>query len=143
VRDAIFVHPGSGSARKNWPRDNWLSVIKKLPPPVALIVGEAEQRIWDEQTLAGCDALVLRSPPLETLVTLFSAARLFLGHDSGVSHLAAACGARCVLLFGPTEPARWAPPVPTVRVLRHGSDLAAVSAGDVQAAVAAALSDRR
>jgi len=34
---------------------------------------------------------------------------IFVGHDSGISHLAAAAGATCILLFGPTDPAIWAP----------------------------------
>ena len=44
--------------------------------------------------------------------------RLFLGHDSGVSHLAAATGTECVLLFGPTDPEVWAPANASVEVLR-------------------------
>jgi heptosyltransferase-3 len=43
----------------------------------------------------------------------------FLGHDSGISHLAAACGVPSLLLFGPTDPAVWAPPQPWVRILRE------------------------
>ena len=46
---------------------------------------------------------------------------LFLGHDSGISHLAAAVGTSCLLLFGPTDPAIWAPANPEVRVLRAPS----------------------
>jgi heptosyltransferase III len=42
---------------------------------------------------------------------------VFLGHDSGISHLAAAAGARCILLFGPTDPAVWAPTNENVRIL--------------------------
>ena len=43
---------------------------------------------------------------------------LFIGHDSGISHLAAAAGANCVLLFGPTDPAVWSPANENVRVLQ-------------------------
>ena len=43
---------------------------------------------------------------------------LFIGHDSGISHIAAAAGARCLLLFGWTDPAIWAPANEKVRVLR-------------------------
>ena len=149
LRDAVFVHPGSGSMRKNWPRENWVQLIAQLPGPVALILGEAE-RAWDDEMMARVASMsgsgsapkivVLRTPGLETLVGYLSSCRLFLGHDSGISHLAAACGARCVLLFGPTDPARWAPPVPNVQVLRNGSDLATVSVDDVRSAVAAAFS---
>jgi ADP-heptose:LPS heptosyltransferase len=43
---------------------------------------------------------------------------LFIGHDSGVSHLAASWGAPTLALFGPTDPAVWAPVGPRVRVVR-------------------------
>ena len=49
---------------------------------------------------------------------MLAGARGYLGHDTGISHLAAACGVDCVLLFGPTEPAVWAPRNPGVTVLR-------------------------
>jgi ADP-heptose:LPS heptosyltransferase len=52
-----------------------------------------------------------------------------------VSHLAAALGVPCVLLFGPTDPAMWAPPVPHVRVIRRGPELTAISVADVKAAL--------
>ena len=43
---------------------------------------------------------------------------IFMGHDSGISHLAAAAGANCILLFGPTDPNVWAPRNENVRVLQ-------------------------
>ena len=42
----------------------------------------------------------------------------FVGHDSGISHLAAAAGARSILLFGLTDPAIWAPLNENARVVR-------------------------
>jgi heptosyltransferase-2 len=46
---------------------------------------------------------------------------IFIGHDSGISHLAAAAGASCILLFGPTDPNVWAPKNENVRVLKPPS----------------------
>ena len=73
--------------------------------------------------------------PLPELAAVLSRCRLFLGHDSGVSHLVAAVGTPCVLLFGPTDPAMWAPPGDHVRVLRRGPILDTISVDDVLAAV--------
>jgi ADP-heptose:LPS heptosyltransferase len=42
---------------------------------------------------------------------------VYIGNDSGISHLAAAAGAPVVALFGPTDPAVWAPRGPRVRIL--------------------------
>jgi hypothetical protein len=65
-------------------------------------------------------------PPLPTLVPRFQAlaqgGTRFLGHDSGISHLAAACGLPCYLLFGPTDPALWAPQNPGVTVISAPTD---------------------
>jgi len=61
---------------------------------------------------------------------------LFLGHDSGISHLVAAVGTPCVLLFGPTDPAIWAPANPKVRVLRASNlTMDGIGVGEVLAAV--------
>jgi ADP-heptose:LPS heptosyltransferase len=135
----IAIHPGSGSLRKNWSAENWRALIPRLPAPVSLVLGEAEAESWNEIP-PGCQAL--RHRPLEELVAHFARCRLFLGHDSGISHLAAACGVPCVLLFGPTEPAVWAPPAPSVRALRRGPDVNSISVEEVHAAVQAMLSDR-
>jgi heptosyltransferase-2 len=56
--------------------------------------------------------------PLPELAAILQQARLFLGHDSGISHIAAAAGAPSLLLFGPTDPEIWAPPAGGVRVIR-------------------------
>ena len=151
----VTIHPGSGSPQKNWPAENWLKLIAELPVPFALILGEAEFPRWsavsstgiqDDRSLfkprLGDKALHLVNQPLEDLVSHFTRCELFLGHDSGISHLAAACGVKCVLLFGPTEPAMWAPPAPNVRVIRRGPDLTSISIDDVRQVVTEALADR-
>ena len=137
----IAIHPGSGSPRKNWPMENWLEFIRRWPEPITLILGEAEAETWSLR--APATASLLRSRPLEELVAHFAGCRLFLGHDSGISHLAAATGVPCVLLFGPTAAAMWAPPAPNVRVIQRGPDLRALSLDDVAGAAEAALADRR
>jgi heptosyltransferase-2 len=69
---------------------------------------------------------------------------VFVGHDSGVSHLAAAAGAKCILLFGPTNPDVWAPRNENVQVLRAQSgNIRDLEIEQVEAAVAAAVSGTR
>ncbi len=127
----IAVHPGSGSPKKNWPAENWRDLIAELPGRVCLILGEAEAEFWRDLPLSSKIELML-DQPLENLVTKLAACRLFLGHDSGISHLAGACGVPSLLLFGPTDPAMWAPPTSHVRVLRHATTLDAISVAEVQ-----------
>jgi heptosyltransferase-3 len=139
----IVIHPGSGSPRKNWPPAEWRRLVEILRSPVMVILGDAECELRVDAIFSGVSGVeLLVRRPLEELVTRLNRCRLFVGHDSGISHLAAACGAKCVLLFGPTEPACWAPPVPSARVLRPGTDLSSLAFDAVDSAVRAALADQ-
>ena len=147
LRTHIAIHPGSGSPRKNWPAPRWRELIVSLPAPVSLVFGEAELAREDTASFLAWakskpGVSILSSPPLEELIRLFATCRLFLGHDSGVSHLAAACGARCVLLFGSTDATVWAPPAPNVRVLQAGPEVSAISVDALRREVAAVLADQ-
>jgi ADP-heptose:LPS heptosyltransferase len=63
---------------------------------------------------------VLRDISLGALASVVAQGDLLLGHDSGLSHLAAALGVPTVAIFGPTDPARWAPLGRHVTVVRGG-----------------------
>jgi heptosyltransferase III len=145
-RAGIAIHPGSGSPRKNWPMARWRSLCQWLREEsgaeILVIAGEAESAAKSSAELADFGRMA-NGLPLAELATRLAECRLFLGHDSGVSHLAAACGVPCVLLFGPTDPAMWAPPAPHVRVLWAGAEVDSISLADVRTAVTAALADRR
>ncbi|MDP9253538.1 MAG: hypothetical protein M3O66_01135, partial [Verrucomicrobiota bacterium] len=119
------IHPGSGSETKNWPIENWITLGEHLlsikNPRVTLVVvsGAADERqtarlrsLWKQKPARF--AMNLALPHLAALLE----GSIFVGHDSGISHLAAAAGARCVLLFGPTDPAIWAPANRNVTILR-------------------------
>lgn len=118
----VAFHSGSGSEKKNWPLDRWQQVLTKLrkdDPEIelTLITGEAElARGIDVEAFAATEHW--HGKPLPELAERLSGCGLFLGHDSGISHLASACGVPCVLLFGPTAPAIWAPPQTGVEVIQ-------------------------
>lgn len=136
----IALHPGSGSPRKNWGLDNWARLAARLHGAtgagVLVVAGEAEVSVLAEflalLAAAGVAYAVAESLPLAELAARLAGCRLFLGHDTGPAHLAAACGVPCVLVFGPTDPAVWAPAGKHVRVLRAGSrSLAAITPDQV------------
>lgn len=123
----IALHPGSGSPRKNWPLERWLTVMRSLQsrdPDLAWLVvtGEAEAErfaeIGEALNRSGLPWHSAHGLDLTALAGRLRDCRMLLGHDSGISHLAAACGVPCGLLFGPTDPAVWAPAGKSVRVLR-------------------------
>ncbi len=65
-----------------------------------------------------------QSLPLADLARQLAGCRAFIGHDSGISHLAAAVGLRCLILWGETAEEIWRPPSEKVVVLRHPDGLA-------------------
>jgi heptosyltransferase III len=116
--DEVLIHPGSGSASKNWPPERIAAVVRGLDLRVRLIVGEADLEASVEvERLVGRPLQRLQQPPLEELASRLAGCRAYLGNDSGVSHLAGLCGARALVLFGPTSPDVWRPLGPDVHVL--------------------------
>jgi heptosyltransferase-2 len=142
----VVIHPGSGSYEKNWPLENWIGLFSpssRFANLNGLVVtsGEADeaQTAQLEREWKNRDVCFARNLPLPRLAAVLERA-IFIGHDSGISHLAAAAGANCILLFGPTEPDVWAPMNENVRVLRAPSGkLDDLRIETVEAALAAAL----
>lgn len=123
----VALHPGSGSAKKNWNATGWVAVLATLHRErrvarFLITSGEAEGEVigafLDQLRGAGVPYDHLQSRPLAELGAIYRRIDGFLGHDSGLSHLAASAGAKGLLLFGPTEPGIWAPVSSKVRVLR-------------------------
>ncbi|MFN8525230.1 MAG: glycosyltransferase family 9 protein [Chloroflexota bacterium] len=125
-----LVAPGSGSRRKNWPLDRFLEVVRLLAEreglPTVLLVGPAEEGMMAALEGGVGAAAVVSGLPLGVVGALMARAAVFLGNDSGPSHLAGLVGVPSVTLFGPTDPAMWAPRGPRAAVLR-GNPLEAIS----------------
>jgi heptosyltransferase-3 len=134
ARPILAIHPGSGSEMKNWPIENWIEFGSRsgvfqcatgedgrLGKGASLVVisGEADkaQTARLESEWKNRDVRFAKNLPLPHLAAVL-ADSIFAGHDSGISHLAAATSAKCVLLFGPTDPDVWAPMNENVSVLR-------------------------
>jgi heptosyltransferase III len=103
----VLLHAGSGSLRKNWPFARFAALagrLKREGLQTAWLHGPAEP---DLPYPSGDP--VLRQIRLPVLVHLLASCRFYVGNDSGISHLAAACGAAGVLLFGASDPKVWAP----------------------------------
>lgn len=134
----VAVHPGSGSPAKNWPRDRFVEVARRRAGgrPWLLALGPAEGAF-----AAPPDAVVAREWPVRVLGAALAGAGLFVGNDSGASHLAAATGAPTVALFGPTDPDVWAPVGNRVTIIRApGGDLMALDVETVLARISGSRS---
>ena len=103
----VIIHPGSGGKSKNWPFDRYLALAEGLGQNNRLVtwcLGPAE----DNFPLSD-DESSIRIESLPDLARVFGSNRLFIGNDSGITHLAAAVGCPTIAIFGPTDPLKWAP----------------------------------
>ena len=118
-RPLALIHPGSGSRHKCVKPEILLEVLEGLERFESLLLqGPADEEMTERLLRSVPRApIVLRDLPMRLLAGVLLEADVFLGHDSGVSHLAALLGTPTVALFGPTDPARWAPQGPAVTVI--------------------------
>lgn len=119
----VLVHPGSGGRRKIWPLAKWRDLLywlsRGLSLPVLLSVGPADECLREfAEMMSGEGITVLHGFSRARLAAFTAQCRLYLGSDSGVSHLAAVVGVPSVVVFGPTDPEVWAPRGESVRVVR-------------------------
>jgi heptosyltransferase III len=115
----ITIHSGSGSPKKNWPFERFLGVadtIRRQGCAIAWLKGPAEEG-WSFP--AG--DIVAQKQSLPVIAGLISRSCLYIGNDSGVTHLAAAVNCPTGALFGPSDPDMWAPRGESVRVIRKKS----------------------
>ncbi len=200
VGHVVAIHPGSGSAAKNWPLENFLELASRIEAlggySVVFTAGEADEGIveelhtresvakvhrracpagdkdlakshkflpyntlsfcqifcscharWQETTFAtdsrGSTFPLLRGLVLPQVAAVLSCCSCYVGNDSGITHLAAWLGLPVVALFGPTDPAMWAPRGEHVRVVAapggRGSNMEAISVTQVFDAVSSLL----
>jgi ADP-heptose:LPS heptosyltransferase len=119
----IFIHPGSGSIRKRWPLSRFLEiahVLEKKGLRPQFVCGPAEQDLADE--LANKNRPIHGLSELTDLADLLESGGGYIGNDSGVSHLASFLRLPSVVIFGPTDPLRWKPPGPRVKIVRPELD---------------------
>lgn len=125
----LAVHPGSGSETKNWPESKWQELLQQLMQTTSLnlliIGGEAERdRLTSlARMLPPTRIKLMQGVPLPELAQWLASCVGFVGHDSGISHLAAAVGVRSLILWGQTAEAVWRPRGRDMTVLRDSKGL--------------------
>jgi len=102
-KDFVIIHPYSSSAKKNWPIENFRQL--NFPRIEWATHPDGSNRIDD----------------LYDLARWISTARLYIGNDSGISHLAAAVGTPVIAIFMSTDPRIWTPRGAHVTVLERPS----------------------
>ncbi len=133
----VALHLGSGSASKNWPERQWAEfcdlVLMATDCKLLLVGGEAEGE-RTSRLAAGLPpdrVSVAQSLPLPELARYLACCQSFVGHDSGVSHLAGALGLDALLLWGETAEEVWRPLNSQVAVFKNPDGLARLPATTV------------
>ncbi|MDQ4071777.1 MAG: glycosyltransferase family 9 protein, partial [Actinomycetota bacterium] len=116
VRGVTVVHPGAASAARRWPPERFAAVARaecESGRDVAVSGSAAEaplaHAVARDAGLSPKVVLAGRTDPVELAALVGAADRVVCG-DTGVAHLATACGTPSVVLFGPTSPRDWGPP---------------------------------
>jgi ADP-heptose:LPS heptosyltransferase len=118
----VALHVGSGGEAKRWPVSCFVELARllaEMPDTVVLLIrGPAEEETPALTNLGSPRIIRLASPSLTALATILTHCALYVGNDSGITHLAAALGLPTVALFGPTDPAIWGPRGRNVTIVR-------------------------
>lgn len=122
-RRYAVIHPGAGSPAKCWPLERFAALAETLGErglAAVFVVGPVERERWSQDAMKRIPpkAGLLDCPTLAKLAGVLAGAELYVGNDSGTSHLAAAVGTRTLALFGPTRAEHFRPLGPRVRVIQ-------------------------
>lgn len=111
-REFAVVHPAAAFATKQWATDKFARVVEFLAKrgiAVVSIAGPSETAVLNELTNESSVRVVSFDLSLPEVTALAARARLFVGNDSGIAHIAAAAGAPSVVVFGSSNIAHWRP----------------------------------
>jgi heptosyltransferase III len=141
----LALHPGSGSPAKNWPEPKWQELLHHLALETdwnfLLVGGEAEgnrcQRL--AATLPSKRVEIAQDLPLVDLAQKIKPCAAFIGHDSGITHLAAALDIPGVVLWPATSEKTWRPRSDKMTVLRDPRGLTHLPTSAVIAALSQAI----
>jgi heptosyltransferase III len=142
-RDFVTVNMGGKVKGKDWGNENWNALLRLMAAQysaLALVfVGSADEydraaelsAVWPGMTLNLCGHVAPRES-----TAVMKRAMLFVGHDSGPIHLAAAAGVPCIGLFGNFNMPKWWHPMGQGHSIIHNTrGVRAISPEEVYAAV--------
>lgn len=138
----IAIHAGGDFAHpRNWSEQKWRalveSILAKTTYQIQLVAADGETRSIERlaQDLPADRVLPLKNPPVQDLARELATAQAFIGHDSGISHLAAATGVPCLMIWGSSNAALWQPLGKNVTILQSRSGANGVTQEQVMAAL--------
>ncbi|MCW5687904.1 MAG: glycosyltransferase family 9 protein [Pseudolabrys sp.] len=108
------IHAAPMFRYKQWTTSGWRDVAQALRARGLTVIATggpaADERAYLDDIWRGTDVQRMEGAlTWAQLAGLLGHAKVFIGPDTSVTHLAAACGAPTVALFGPTDPRLWGP----------------------------------
>ena len=137
----LAIHPGSGSELKNWPIDKWSEFLDiwllNNSGRILVVGGEAETGKMNRirQTMDSGQIDYLLDQPLSEVALSLKSSRVFVGHDSGITHLAIALGVPSIILWGSTNRTVWGPRHHHVRFIQSDATMDSITPAEVLRAV--------
>lgn len=116
-RDALALIPGASTRIKQWSPASFAALGRRWGGPVVVLGGPGEEGLVDGVAAAIPGARGVAGRGFAAAIGWLGRCRVAVGGDTGLLHLAAACGARPVGLFGPTHPRDGFFPYPEGRVV--------------------------
>ncbi len=133
----LATHPGSGSTQKNWPIECWDSLLRMVLDStkwnILVLGGEPDlQRIETLRLGLPKQRIVyVVNEPLANVAAYLKQCHFYLGHDSGISHFAAALGLEGIVLWGPSNREVWHPLSKRFNVIEHPDGLMQLPAAQI------------
>jgi ADP-heptose:LPS heptosyltransferase len=130
VRNKILLHPGSGDKKKNHSPEFWLKLLESLGQKAVfqglkhvVLLGPAEEEVCSffKKSMKSFGTEICFCPEKENLTCIITEAALYIGHDSGITHLAAMIGTPTIALFKKSNANQWGPLGPCVRVIQDNN----------------------
>lgn len=111
-RKIALIHPAAAFATKQWATENFARIAEYVAEhgfaPVA-VAAPHEQAVLENLVAESEVHIETFELSLPEVTALAARSQLFVGNDSGIAHIAAAVGTRCVVVFGSSNIAHWRP----------------------------------
>jgi ADP-heptose:LPS heptosyltransferase len=120
----IWIHPGSGGPAKCLPLKSFRllaqALTRRLGWDLAISSAEEDEFLKElpewKDLASGPRTRLFENRPLRELCRELGGAKLFIGNDSGIAHLAAGLGIKAAVFYVSTDPAQWGPWAPASQV---------------------------
>ncbi|MDR4497040.1 MAG: glycosyltransferase family 9 protein [Candidatus Scalindua sp.] len=130
----VAIHPGSGSRKKCWEVEKFAEFIhllrKRMAVTILIVSGPADRENITILLNKIRNLLVIPDMSITKVAAVLKKCSLYVGNDSGITHISAAVLTPTIAIFGPTDPAIWGVRGKSVRMVKSTVPCAPCSADE-------------